>query len=368
MRDEQQLDGLGLNDTKRYMHHYNFPPFSTGEVKRVGSPGRREIGHGALAERAILPVIPSEEEFPYTIRVVSEIMGSSGSTSMASVCGSTPSLMDSGVPIKTPVAGISMGLVTGGNGEWVVLTDIEGMEDNYGDMDYKVAGTNNGITALQLDIKLKGVSLEILEKAMWQSRQTRMFILDTMRHTIAQSRPELSQYAPRMYKMVIDQDKIGTVIGPGGKTIRSITDESKATIDIAPDGTVVIGAVDEACARKAIKMIEDLTREIKAGEIFTGKVVRIMNFGAFVELLPGKDGLVHISELEDHRVDKVEDVVKIGDEITVKVIEIDNQGRINLSRRALLTPTENSTQEGGALPRPYSNRPPSGGPPNRPRF
>ena len=357
MRDEQQLDGLGINDSKRYMHHYNFPPFSTGEVKRVGSPGRREIGHGALAERALLPVIPPAEEFPYTIRVVSEIMSSSGSTSMASVCGSTLSLMDAGVPITSPVAGISMGLVTGDNGEWVVLTDIEGMEDNYGDMDYKVAGTSNGITALQLDIKLKGVSLEMLEKAMWQSRETRMFILDTMRQTIAQSRSELSKYAPRMYKVMIDQDKIGTVIGPGGKTIRSITDESKATIDISPDGTVIVGAVDEESARKAVRMIEDLTREVKAGEIFTGKVVRIMNFGAFVELLPGKDGLVHISELEYHRVDKVEDVVKIGDEISVKVIEIDNQGRINLSRRALLTPPENNNP--GTTPpfRPFGNHP-----------
>ena len=353
MRDEQQLDGLGINDSKRYMHHYNFPPFSTGEVKRVGSPGRREIGHGALAERAILPVIPPAEEFPYTIRVVSEIMSSSGSTSMASVCGSTLSLMDAGVPITAPVAGISMGLVTGDNGEWVVLTDIEGMEDNYGDMDYKVAGTSNGITALQLDIKLKGVSLEMLEKAMWQSRETRMFILEAMRCSIAQSRGELSKYAPRMYKIIIDQDKIGTVIGPGGKTIRSITEESKATIDISPDGTVIVGAVDEESARKAMRMIDDLTREVKTGEVFTGKVVRIMNFGAFVELLPGKDGLVHISELECHRVEKVEDVVKVGDEITVKVIEIDNQGRINLSRRALLTPPENNNP--GATPpfRPY---------------
>ena len=366
-RDEQQLDGLGISESKRYMHHYNFPPFSTGEVKRVGSPGRREIGHGALAERAILPVIPPEEDFPYTIRVVSEIMSSSGSTSMASVCGSTLSLMDAGVPIKAPVAGISMGLVTGDNGEWVVLTDIEGMEDNYGDMDYKVAGTIDGITALQLDIKLKGVSLEMLEKAMWQSRETRLFILESMRGAIAQSRSELSKYAPRMYKMVIDQDKIGTVIGPGGKTIRSITDESKATIDIAPDGTVIIGAVDEASAKKAMRMVEDLTREIKSGEIFTGKVVRIMNFGAFVELLPGKDGLVHISELENHRVDKVEDVVKIGDEITVKVIEIDSQGRVNLSRRALLAPPEGGNQEGNAPFRPH-NQQPSGGFSNRPRF
>jgi polyribonucleotide nucleotidyltransferase len=257
-----------------------------------------------------------------------------------------------------------MGLVTGGeNGEWVVLTDIEGMEDNYGDMDYKVAGTSEGITALQLDIKLKGVSLEMLEKAMWQSRDTRLFILETMHGAIAQSRNELSKYAPRMYKMSIAQDKIGTVIGPGGKTIRSITDESKATVDIAPDGTVVIGAVDEDSAKKAMKMIEDLTREIKVGEIFNGKVVR--------ELLPGKDGMVHISELENHRVDKVEDVVKIGDEITVKVIEIDNQGRVNLSRRALMEDSAGDDAEQGNSgkypPRPHGNRPSGHQFQNRPR-
>ncbi len=285
---------------------------------------------------------------------------------MASVCGSTLSLMDAGIPIKAPVAGISMGLITGDNGEWVVLTDIEGMEDNYGDMDYKVAGTTQGITALQLDIKLKGVSLEMLEKAMWQSRDTRLFILETIRGAIPQSRTELSKYAPRMYKMVIAQDKIGTVIGPGGKTIRSITEESKATVDIAPDGTVVIGATDEDSAKKAMKMIEDLTREIKVGEVFTGKVVRIMNFGAFVELVPGKDGMVHISELADRRVDKVEDVVKIGDQIQVKVIEIDNQGRINLSRRVLLDKpsSENGDGEDGAPTfRPHGGRPPSFGRP-----
>jgi polyribonucleotide nucleotidyltransferase len=370
MRDEQQLDGLGIAESKRFLHHYNFPPFSTGETKRVGTPGRREIGHGALAERAIAPVIPPVEDFPYTIRLVSEIMSSSGSTSMASVCGSTLSLMDAGIPIKAPVAGISMGLITGDNGEWVVLTDIEGMEDNYGDMDYKVAGTSEGITALQLDIKLKGVSLEMLEKAMWQSRDTRLFILETIRSAIPQSRSELSKYAPRMYKMVIAQDKIGTVIGPGGKTIRSITDESKATVDIAPDGTVVIGAVDEDSAKKAMKMIEDLTREIKVGEVFTGKVVRIMNFGAFVELVPGKDGMVHISELADRRVDKVEDVVKVGDQIQVKVIEIDNQGRVNLSRRVLLdkSSSEEGAGEGGEPPsRPHGGHPPGRPFQNRPR-
>jgi polyribonucleotide nucleotidyltransferase len=335
-REEQQLDGLGITDTKRYMHHYNFPPFSTGETKRVGTPGRREIGHGALAERALLPVIPSEIDFPYTIRLVSEVLSSSGSTSMASTCASTLSLMDAGIPIKSPVAGISLGLVTGENEEYAVLTDIEGMEDNYGDMDFKVAGTAQGITALQLDIKIKGVSMEILEKALEMGKEARYFILDTMRQTIAESRAELSKYAPRMYKLTIDPEKIGTVIGPGGKTIRAITEGTKTTIDIDNNGTVLVGATDEESAKKALKMIEDLTREIKAGEIYTGKVVRIMSFGAFVEILPGKDGMVHVSELADHRVEKVEDVVKIGDEITVKVIEIDNQGRVNLSRRALL--------------------------------
>lgn len=340
-REEQQLDGLGIAETKRYMHHYNMPPFSTGEVKRIGTPGRREIGHGALAERALLPVIPSESEFPYTIRLVSEVLSSSGSTSMASTCGSTLSLMDAGIPIKMPVAGISLGLVTGDNGEYAVLTDIEGMEDNYGDMDFKVAGSAQGITALQLDIKIKGVSMEILQQALEQGKEARMFILDVMQRTIAESRPELSKYAPRMYKLKIDPEKIGTVIGPGGKTIRSITDETRTTVDIENDGTVIVGATDEESAQKALKMIGDLTREVKAGDIYTGKVVRIMSFGAFVEILPGKDGMVHISELADHRVDKVEDVVKVGDEITVKVIEIDNQGRVNLSRRALLEKDEN---------------------------
>jgi polyribonucleotide nucleotidyltransferase len=338
MREEQQLDGLGIAESKRFMHHYNFPPFSTGEVKRVGSPGRREIGHGALAERAIRPVIPGEQDFPYTIRAVSEVLSSSGSTSMGSTCATSMSLMDAGIPISKAVGGISLGLVTGNDGDYVVLTDIEGMEDNYGDMDFKVAGTRDGITALQLDIKIKGVSMEIIRTALVQGKDARFIILDKMDSAIAAPRPELSRYAPRMIKLSIDPEKIGTVIGPGGKTVRAITDETKATVDIEQDGTVFVGAVDEAAARRAVQMIQDLTREVKVGEIFTGKVVRIMSFGAFVELLPGKDGMVHISEISDHRVDKVEDVVKVGDEITVKVIEIDNQGRVNLSRRALLEP------------------------------
>jgi len=335
-RKEQQLDGLGIEETKRFIHHYNFTPFSTGEVKRIGSPGRREIGHGALAERSLEPILPKDEEFPYTIRLVSEVLSSSGSTSMASVCASSLSLMDAGIPIQRAVAGIAMGLVTGDEGKYVILTDIEGIEDNYGDMDFKVAGTSEGITGLQMDTKLKGLSLEIVEKTLEQAREARLFVLDAMEQTISSSRPELSRYAPRMYKMSINPDKIGSVIGPGGKTIRAISDENKVTIDINNDGTVLIGSPDEAAARKAIEIIESLTKEAEVGGIYTGKVTRLMNFGAFVEILPGKEGLVHISELADYRVANVEDIVKVGDEITVKVTEIDNMGRVNLSRRAVL--------------------------------
>jgi polyribonucleotide nucleotidyltransferase len=334
LRQEQLIDGLGLEATKRFMHHYNFPPFSNGEVKRLGSPGRREIGHGALAERALAPVIPSEDEFTYTIRLVSEVLSSNGSTSMASVCSSTLALMDAGVPIKAPVAGIAMGLVTGEDNNYVVLTDIEGMEDAYGDMDFKVAGTSQGITALQLDIKLRGIRYEILAEAIKQAREAYSEILDKLRQTISASRPELSPYAPRMYKMTIDPSKIGAVIGPGGKTIRSIIDEAKVTIDVENDGTVIIGSPSQEATQKAIERIESLTREVEVGGVYTGKVTRLTNFGAFVEILPGKEGLVHISELADYHVDKVEDVVKVGDEIMVKVIEIDHLGRVNLSRRA----------------------------------
>ena len=333
-RKEQRLDGLGIEESKRFIHHYNFTPFSSGEVKRIGTPGRREIGHGALVERALMPMLPKSEDFPYTIRLVSEVLSSSGSTSMASVCASSLSLMDAGVPIKRAVAGIAMGLVTGEKGNYTILTDIEGIEDAYGDMDFKVAGTTEGITALQLDIKLKGVSFEILEKALHQAREARLFVLDVMQKTIDSSRPEVSRYAPRIYKIMVNPDKIGTVIGPGGKTIRAITEETKATIDIDNDGAVLIGSSDEASARRAIEIIETLTREVEVGAIYTGKVMRIMNFGAFVEILPGKEGLVHISELADYRVASVEDEVKVGDEITVKVIDIDHLGRINLSRRA----------------------------------
>jgi polyribonucleotide nucleotidyltransferase len=335
VRKEQQLDGLGIEETKRFMHHYNFPPFSSGEVKRIGSPGRREIGHGALAERALLPVLPKSEDFPYTIRLVSEVLSSSGSTSMASVCASSLSLMDAGIPIKRAVAGVAMGLVTDEKGKYAILTDIEGIEDAYGDMDFKVAGTTEGITALQLDIKLKGIDLEILEKALNQAREARLFILDVMQKTIATSRPEMSPYAPRVYKIMVDPEKIGSVIGTGGKTIRAITDETKVTVDIENDGTVLISSPDEEAARKAINLIENLTKEVEVGSIYTGKVTRLLNFGAMVEILPGKEGLVHISELAEYRVAKVEDVVKVGDEIMVKVIGIDELGRINLSRRAV---------------------------------
>jgi polyribonucleotide nucleotidyltransferase len=334
-RKEQMLDGLGLEESKRFIHHYNFPGFSNGEVRRVGSPGRREIGHGALAERALSAVLPSDEEFPYTIRLVSEVLSSSGSTSMASVCAGSLSLMDAGIPMKKAVAGIAMGLITGKDNRYVVLTDIEGIEDYDGDMDFKIAGTREGITAIQMDTKLKGISLEVVEKTLNQGREGRLFILDKMNEAITASRADVSRYAPRMTKIKIDPGKIGAVIGTGGKTIRSIIETTKTTIDVSDDGTVVIGSPDMEATQKAIAIIEGLTREAQVGDIFTGKVSRILDFGAMIEILPGKEGLVHISELADYRVGKVEDEVKIGDEVTVKVINIDNLGRVNLSRRAL---------------------------------
>ena len=348
----QKLDGLGLDEPKYFMHHYNFPPYSSGEVKRLGT-GRREIGHGALAEKALIPVLPNDEEFPYTIRLVSEVLSSSGSTSMASACASSLSLMDAGVPIKRAVAGIAMGLVTDDQGNYVILTDIEGIEDAYGDMDFKVAGTSEGITALQLDTKLKGLPLEILEKAIHQAKDARLFILDRMQQTISGNRDELSPFAPRVYQITIDQDKIGAVIGSGGKTIRAIIAETKASVDIEDDGTVRIGSANEEDAQKAIKMIENLTKEVEIGEVYTGKVVRLMNFGAFVEILPGKDGLVHISELADRHVGRVEDEVNVGDVVTVRVINIDNMGRINLSRRAA---SEDATQGPRRQDSPAPNR------------
>jgi polyribonucleotide nucleotidyltransferase len=334
-RKEQMLDGLGLEESKRFMHHYNFPGFSTGEVRRVGSTSRREIGHGALAERALLPMLPSHEDFPYAIRLVSEVLSSNGSTSMASVCAGSLSLMDAGVPVKKAVAGIAMGLMTDADGKFVVLTDLEGQEDFNGDMDFKVAGTSDGITAIQMDTKLKGISLEIVAKTLTQAHEGRLFILDKMNAVINTSRPDVSRYAPRMTKIKIDPGKIGAVIGTGGKTIRSIIEETKTTIDVSDDGTVVIGSPDMEATQKAIAIIEGLTREAQVGDIFTGKVSRILDFGAMVEILPGKEGLVHVSELADYRVNRVEDEVKIGDEVTVKVINIDNLGRVNLSRRAL---------------------------------
>ena len=338
--DAQRLDTLTPEETKRFMLHYNFPPYSVGEVRRIGSPGRREVGHGALAERAIAPVLPTQDEFPYTLRIVCEALGSNGSTSMASVCAGTLALMDAGVPIKAPVAGISIGLIDGEDGEYATITDIQGMEDHVGDMDFKVAGTREGITAIQLDIKVNSISFDVVRDALEQAKDARLFILDHMRETISDTREDLSPFAPRMLQISVPVDKIGTVIGPGGKTIRGITEETGATVDIQEDGTVVIGSADGAAAAKAVQMIEDLTREVKVGDIFTGKVARIMDFGAFVEILPGKDGLVHISELAEERVPTVGDVVEIGQELTVAVIQIDDLGRINLSRRALLIDEE----------------------------
>ncbi len=333
--EEQLIDTISQEESKHFMHHYNFPPFSTGEVRRIGTPGRREIGHGALAERALLPVLPSEGDFPYTIRLVSEVLSSNGSTSMASVCAGSLSLMDAGIPIKTPVAGVAMGLVQGADNKYVLLTDIEGLEDAVGDMDCKVAGTANGVTALQLDLKVKGIRFDIIADALSQARQARLFILDRIKETISTSRPEVSKYAPKMTKITIDPDKIRYVIGPGGRVIRSIMDETKARIDVESDGTIIIGSPSEEATRRAIEIIEGLTREIEVGGIYTGKVTRVADFGAFVEIMPGKEGLVRISELADYRIANVEEVAKVGDEIMVMVTGIDNLGRINLSRRAV---------------------------------
>jgi polyribonucleotide nucleotidyltransferase len=333
--DEQILDGLGVEESKRFMHHYNFPPYSVGETRPIRGPGRREIGHGALAERALEPMIPSESEFPYTIRLVSEVLESNGSTSMASVCGSTLALMDGGVPIKAPVAGVAMGLIKGEE-SFAVLTDIQGLEDAMGDMDFKVAGTAQGINALQMDIKVPGITIDILREALDQARRGRLFILDKMLEVIDKPRENLSPYAPRMITMEIDPDKIRDVIGPGGKTIRKIIEETGVQIDIEDDGRVFITAVDENAARRAEEKIRMLTRDVEVGGIYVGRVTRIMNFGAFVEILPGKEGLVHISQLARERVARVEDVVHVGDEVVVKVTEIDRQGRINLSRKEAL--------------------------------
>ena len=345
MRDVQILDGLSNEDeTKRYIHHYNFPPYSVGETKFMRGPGRREIGHGALAERALEPMIPSEEEFPYAIRLVSEVVSSNGSTSQASVCGSTLALLDAGVPIKAPVAGVAMGLIK--EGEHVaILTDIQGMEDFLGDMDFKVAGTDKGITAIQMDIKIAGIDRAILERALEQARKGRLFILDKMNALISKPRKEMSKYAPKIISFKINPDKIRDVIGQGGKVINKIIAETGVKIDIEDDGRVFIAAVNQVDGDKALRMIEGLTKEVVEGEIYLGKVMRIMNFGAFVEILPGKEGLVHISKLDSKRVEKVEDVVSIGDEILVKVTEIDKQGRINLSRKDAMMDSDSKDVE-----------------------
>lgn len=335
-REEQILDGLDSESSKRYIHHYNFPPYSVGEARPMRGPGRREIGHGALAERALEPVIPSDEEFPYTIRVVSEALESNGSTSMGSVCGSTMSLMAAGVPIKRPVSGVAMGLIREEN-EFSVLTDLQGLEDALGDMDFKVAGTTEGVTAIQMDIKIAGINRAILEQALKQAHDGRMFILGKMLEAIPAVRPELSKYAPRVLTMMINPDKIRDVIGPGGKVIKKIVEDTGVKIDIEDDGRVMIMSNDAEASAKAVKIIEDLTAEVEVGRTYLGKVVRITDFGAFVEVLPGKDGLVHISQLALERVKKVEDVVKVGDEIMVKCVEIDKQGRVNLSRKVLLS-------------------------------
>ena len=334
-REAQELDNLTPSDSKRYIHHYNFPPFSVGETRPLRGTSRREVGHGALAERALVPVIPTEKEFPYTLRLVSEVLSSNGSSSMASVCGSTLALMDTGVPIKAPVAGVAMGLIKEGE-RYSILTDILGTEDHLGDMDFKVAGTTKGITALQMDIKIKGLTSEIMSEALEQARVARLFILDRMMETIPVPNENLKSHAPRMDVIQIPVEKIGAVIGPGGKTIRAIQEETGAKIDIDEDGTVFIATADGESARLAREQIEALTESAEVGRIYTGKVVRVTDFGAFVEILPGVDGLVHISQLDTQRVNKVEDVVRRGDEITVMVTDIDDTGRIRLSRQAVL--------------------------------
>lgn len=351
-RDAQEIDSLTGTDSKRYMHHYNFPPFSTGEVRPLRGSSRRDVGHGALAERALVPVIPTESEFPYTLRLVSEVLSSNGSTSMASVCGSTLALMDTGVPIKAPVAGVAMGLIKEGR-RYSILTDITGMEDHLGDMDFKVAGTRDGITALQMDIKIMGITSEIMSKALEQARVGRLFILDKILEIIPEPRNELKSFAPRITVLHIAPDKIGAVIGPGGKIIRSIQEETGVKIDIEEDGTVYIAATDGPAALRAREMVEEITEVPVVGRIYTGKVVRITDFGAFVEILPNQDGLVHISQLDSERVNKVEDVVSVGDEITVMITNIDNTGKVRLSRQAVL--------EGWTLEEALTHDRPSGG-------
>ncbi len=346
--DEQRLDGIMAIPNKRYMHYYNFPPYSVGETRPMRAPGRREIGHGALAERALIPILPPEEDFPYTLRLISETLESNGSSSMASVCGSTLALMDAGVPIKKHVAGVAMGLILHGK-KHAILSDIQGLEDALGEMDFKVAGTVDGITAIQMDIKVAGITIEIMREALTAAKKSRLFIIDKLKETIPAARAELSPYAPRMIVMQIDPDKIKSVIGPGGKVINKIIADTGVKIDIENDGRVFIAGSDGIGAEKAKKMVEALTKDVVVGETYMGTVTRLMNFGAFVAVLPGKEGLVHISQLAPGRVERVEDAVKIGDEIMVKVMEIDSQGRINLSRKAVLG---GSTDDADAAPRP----------------
>jgi polyribonucleotide nucleotidyltransferase len=358
--DELNPAGLSTGEGKHYLHHYNFPPYSTGEAKPLRSPGRREIGHGALAERALDAVIPPREVFPYAIRVVSDVLSSNGSTSMGSVCGSTLALMDAGVPIIAPVAGVAMGLITGEGeraGKWAVMTDIQGIEDALGDMDFKVAGTADGVTALQMDIKVKGITYEIMSQALAQAREGRMFIMEKMLDTIAAPREELSPYAPRIEQFKINSDKIGAVIGTGGKTIRKLQSDTNTKIDISDDGTVSVLATSPDSMQLAINTIRGLTGAVEPGQIFTGKVVRIVDFGCFVEILPGKDGLVRTPQLSDTPVARPEDVVSVGDEITVMVVEVDDQGRVNLSRKAALSGEMPSAEE---LARDRPSRPPRG--------
>ena len=343
LSESQMVDGIGDNEDKRYMHHYNFPPYSVGDTRPVRGPGRREIGHGILAEKALVPVIPSEEEFPYSMRLVSEVLSSNGSSSQASVCGSTLALMDAGVPIKAPVAGIAMGMIKEGD-SIAILSDIQGLEDHLGDMDFKIAGTREGITAIQMDIKISGITEDILKEALKEANKGRIHILDKMNESIVEPRKDLSTFAPRIYTLEVDQDKIRDIIGPGGKVINQIIDETGVKIDIEDDGKVFIAATDGESGEKAIQMVKDIVKEVEAGETYLGTVKRIMNFGAFVEIINGKEGLVHISEIANDRIDKVEDVLSVGDEVPVKVIEIDKQGRINLSRKALLPKDDNKTK------------------------
>jgi polyribonucleotide nucleotidyltransferase len=347
--ESQQIDGLEADESKRYIHQYNFPSFSVGETRSSRGPGRREIGHGALAERALLPVIPEKDIFPYTIRIVSEILSSNGSTSMASVCGSTLSLMDAGVPIAAPVAGVAMGLITETGdsvaGKYQVLTDIQGLEDAMGDMDFKVAGTADGITALQMDIKVKGLTTEVLSQALSQAHEGRMFIMDKMLQALPEPREELSPYAPRIQTLKINPEKIGTVIGPGGKTVRRIQEETGVKIDIEEDGSIHIASVSGEGMERAVSAVRALTEEVEVGKIYTGVVRRLVDFGAFVEILPGKEGLVRTPNLADYFVSRPEEVVQVGDEITVMVIEVDPQGRINLSRKAALSGEMPSAEE-----------------------